>query len=67
MCLFKRKPKICESIGFAYNIHRPEEGVWLSLGRWDDSEVACHHIEFDELDWLIEHIREIKNSFDKSE
>lgn len=75
MRLFKRKPKVCENLSFAYNIHKPEEGVWLSLGYGEDKklpgcskrEVACHHFEFDELDWLIDHIREIKNDFDKGE
>lgn len=75
MRLFKRKPRVCETISFVYNIHKPEEGVLLSLGYGKDKkfpdftkrEVACHHFEFDELDWLINHIQEIKNDFDKSE
>ena len=77
MCLFKkiRIPKKCENLSFSYNIHKPEEGVWLSLGYGEDKklpgcskrEVACHRIEFDELDWLMEQIQDIKNSFDKSE
>ena len=75
MRLFKKKPRACDGISFTYNIHKPEEGVWLSLGYGEDKklpglfkhELACHHFSVDELDWLIDHIRKIKDSFDKSE
>ena len=71
MRLFKRKPKKCEGISFVYNYFRPEEGIGIYLGVGEDKklpglskrEIAYHHIEVDEIEWLIQELREIKESF----
>ena len=71
MRLFKRKPKKCESISFVYNYLKPDEGIGIYLGVGEDKklpglsrrDVAYHHIEVDEIDWLIEMLQGIKEAF----
>ena len=71
MRLFNKTPRECEVISFGYNPRKPEEGVDLFLGTGKDKElpgmserdIARHHFEVTDLDWLIEHIQGIRNEF----
>lgn len=70
---FKKGPKKCNKISIGYNPNKPETGLDIWLGEGEDeefpglakSEVAYHHIEVDDLDWLIEWLQDIKNKFNK--
>lgn len=68
---FKRKPKKCNKISISYNPNKPETGLDIWLGEDEEfpglakSEVTYHHIEVDDLDWLIEWLQDIKNEFNK--
>jgi hypothetical protein len=71
MRLFKRKPKKCETISFVYNYLKPEDGINIYLGvdkhrplyGFSRREIAYHHIEVDDIDWLIIRLHDIQNQY----
>lgn len=66
MRLFRRIPKKCNTISFTYNHLKPEQGVQLYLGVGEsDQEIAYHHFEVDELEWLINLLQRIQSGYNK--
>lgn len=75
MRIFRRKPKYCETLSFSYNRNKPEEGIMIHFGAGEDKllpglpekDIAYHRIEVDEIEWLIEQLRQIQCEYSKGE
>lgn len=71
MRLFKRTPKKCDVLSYVYNYLKPDRGIDIYLGIGEDKklpglarrEIAYIHIKAEDIDKLIEDLRDIKKEY----